>query len=117
MTIKKTAGLLASLVLVAAAVAGAAFSRADAGAATTASKQISTLTWGLTSGPRSLDLAHSMDINTLSVLSLGMESLLRIDAHGNIVPNLATSWKQPNKLTYVFNLRKGVKFWDGKPMT
>ena len=117
MTFNKTAGVLASLVLVGAAVTGAAMSRSDAGAATADSKQISTLTWGLTSGPRSLDLAHSMDINTLSVLSLGMESLLKIDQHGKIVPNLASSWSQPNKLTYVFNLRKGVKFWDGKPMT
>ena len=58
-----------------------------------------------------------MDINTLSVLSLGMESLLKIDQHGKIVLNLASLWSQPNKLTYVFNLRKGVKFWDGKPMT
>jgi peptide/nickel transport system substrate-binding protein len=117
MTFSKSASLLAAAVLVGAAAIGAAFTRSTAGAGTVAGKQIDTLTWGLTSGPRSLDLAHSMDINTLSVLSLGMESLLRIDQHGKIVPNLATSWKQSNKLTYVFNLRPGVKFWDGKPLT
>jgi peptide/nickel transport system substrate-binding protein len=58
-----------------------------------------------------------MDVNSASALSLGMESLLRIDPHGRLVPNLATSWKRVNLTTYVFNLRKNVHFWDGKPMT
>jgi ABC-type transport system substrate-binding protein len=102
--IKTPAALAAALLLI--GVSGAAaLTRSAAVAGTAASPQIDTLTWGLTSGPRSLDLAHSMDINTLSVLSLGMESLLRIDQQGKLVPNLAVSWKQPNALTYVFNLR------------
>jgi peptide/nickel transport system substrate-binding protein len=117
MTFSKAGALFGVVALAAAAAAGAAFSSSSTVRAGAAARQIDTLTWGLTSGPRSLDLAHSMDINTLSVLSLGMESLLKIDQHGKIVPNLATSWTQPNKLTYVFNLRHGVKFWDGKPMT
>jgi peptide/nickel transport system substrate-binding protein len=79
--------------------------------------QIDTLTWALTSGPRSLDLAHTMDVNSATALGLGMESLLRIDQQGHLVPNLAASWKRVNLTTYVFNLRKGVKFWDGKEMT
>ena len=35
-----------------------------------------------------------------------------------LVPLLATSWKydRPN-LKYVFQVRQGVKFWDGTPMT
>jgi len=118
MTAKRFVAMLA-IVGAAAAVGALAFGKSGhaAFAASTHSVQIDTLTWGLSSGPRSLDLAHSMDINTLSVLSLGLESLLRIDQKGQFVPNLATSYSQPNPLTYVFNLRKGVKFWDGKPMT
>src|SRR5262249_56457223 len=104
MTVSKAAALFGVVALGAVAAAGAAFSSSTARAGTAAG-QIDRLTWGLTSGPRSLDLAHSMDITTLSELSIGMESLLKIDQHGKIVPNLAASWKQPNKLTYVFNLR------------
>ncbi len=117
MTFKKMLATVAALAVVAGAVTGAALTQPSATHGAAASKDIDTLTWGLTSGPRSLDLAHSMDINTLSVLGLGLESLLRIDEHGKLVPNLAVSWKEPNDLTYVFNLRRGVKFWDGKPMT
>ncbi len=113
---RKTAAV-AAVMLTIAAVAGFATRGHAATTGQHSAKQIDTLTWGLTSGPRSLDLAHSMDINTISVLSLGMESLLKIDGHGHLVPNLATSYTRPNLLTYVFNLRKGVKFWDGKPMT
>jgi ABC-type transport system substrate-binding protein len=37
---------------------------------------------------------------------------------GNVLkPELATSVSQPNPLTYVYHLRHGVTFWDGKPMT
>lgn len=34
-----------------------------------------------------------------------------------IVPQLATSWKMVNPTTWVFNLRKNVKFHDGTPLT
>lgn len=80
-------------------------------------KQIDTLTWGLTSGPRSLDLAHSMDVNSATAISLGMESLLKIDGRGKLVPNLAASFRRVGLKKYIFELRQGVKFWDGNPMT
>ena len=37
------------------------------------------------------------------------------DAQIRIVPGLATSWSQPDPKTYVFQLRRGVKFHDGTP--
>ena len=33
----------------------------------------------------------------------------------NFVPRLATSWEQVDDLTWIFNLREGVKFTDGTP--
>ena len=35
----------------------------------------------------------------------------------NITPDLAESWDQPDPLTYIFHLRRGVKFHDGRPFT
>jgi hypothetical protein len=34
-----------------------------------------------------------------------------------IQPSLATEWKRPDENTWVFTLRSGVKFHDGKPLT
>ncbi len=34
-----------------------------------------------------------------------------------VVPYLAESWEQPNDTTYMFHLRKGVKWHDGKSLT
>ncbi len=43
--------------------------------------------------------------------------LVRLDDNLVVVPDLAASWDIPNNLTYVFHLRKGVKFHNGREMT
>ncbi|MDP4163168.1 MAG: ABC transporter substrate-binding protein [Bacillota bacterium] len=46
------------------------------------------------------------------------DALLNQDINGNVIPSLATKWSYDSKhLTYTFDLRKGVKFHDGKLMT
>ena len=44
-----------------------------------------------------------------------MEALLRLDAQGNIKPQLAESWEVVDNTTYVFRLRKNVNFHNGEP--
>jgi peptide/nickel transport system substrate-binding protein len=46
------------------------------------------------------------------------EGMLNLDQKGNPIPQLATKWSY-NKatMTYTFDLRKGVKWHDGKPFT
>lgn len=41
-------------------------------------------------------------------------TLLEFDNQGNLQPSLAVSWESSDPQTYVFHLRKGVKFHDGK---
>ncbi len=43
--------------------------------------------------------------------------LLALDGNLKITPELAESWEQPDAVTYVFRLRKGVKFHDGTDLT
>ena len=45
------------------------------------------------------------------------DSLAEFDKGLNIKPALATSWKYENKKSMLFNLRKGVKFHNGKELT
>src|SRR5262249_27791165 len=45
------------------------------------------------------------------------ESLTAFDARLQIVPALAERWDVPNPTTYVFHLRRGVKFHDGSELT
>jgi peptide/nickel transport system substrate-binding protein len=45
------------------------------------------------------------------------ESLVLNDAAFNLVPGLATSWRMVDPLTWHFDLRQGVIFHDGTPLT
>lgn len=42
-------------------------------------------------------------------------ALVSIDEQGNVQPELAESWEQPDDHTYVLRLRQGVTFHDGTP--
>jgi peptide/nickel transport system substrate-binding protein len=47
-----------------------------------------------------------------------LDNLVSLDASHKVVPWLATSWKSSaDGLTWTFNLKKGVKFTDGTPVT
>jgi len=48
---------------------------------------------------------------------LVLEPLLIASKSGKLVPWLASSWKQVNPTTYVYNIRRGVKFSDGDALT
>ena len=46
------------------------------------------------------------------------DSLLTFDAQGNVVGNVAENYNlSPDGLTWTFNIRKGIKFWNGDPLT
>lgn len=44
-----------------------------------------------------------------------LETLVKIDFDGKMVPNLAESWSMVDDLTWQFNLRKDVTFQNGEP--
>lgn len=67
--------------------------------------------------PTNLDPRIGADAYSAHVDGLMFSSLVARDAHLNVIPDLAQSWDIPDPLTYVFHLRLGVKFHDGRPLT
>ena len=65
----------------------------------------------------SLDTLDPRFNQIFAVGSLSLEDLLQLGPRGQLQPDLATSWSEPNPLTYVYHLRHGVKFWDGNELT
>src|SRR5262249_43736103 len=45
------------------------------------------------------------------------EQLRMYDREMRLVPWLATRWENPTPTTWIFHLRRGVKFHDGSPLT
>jgi peptide/nickel transport system substrate-binding protein len=71
--------------------------------------------------PPNFDPHQNVHWWTFIYLSLTHSSLVRHKAGPSVIPgtlpiegDLAESWEQPNDTTYVFKLRKGVR-WHGKP--
>ena len=71
--------------------------------------------------PVHFDPHQTIAFSTMMPLSYCMSRLVKIKAGSSVVsgtqpiePDLAESWVQPNETTYVFTLRKGVR-WHPKP--
>jgi peptide/nickel transport system substrate-binding protein len=69
------------------------------------------------SGPTNLDPRVGIDAQSERIDSLIFDDLLDRDEHLNVTPALAESWQIPDSLTYVFHIRGGVHFHDGRPLT
>jgi len=67
--------------------------------------------------PVGLDPHLSVSFTTLCFIETCYDTLVRYNAKMELEPSLATSWEQPDQLTYIFHLRKGVKFHDGGDFT
>ncbi|MGH9775490.1 MAG: ABC transporter substrate-binding protein [Candidatus Acidiferrales bacterium] len=69
------------------------------------------------SAPVSLDPRIGTDAQSAQIDALLFDGLLDRDANLNLVPDLAEKWEMSGDRTYIFHLRRGVKFHDGRPLT
>jgi len=76
-----------------------------------------TLRFLIESSPNNLDLRQGTDAQSERVGGLIYDALVKKDAHFLLQPWLATSWERPDPLTWIFHIRSGVRFHDGKPLT
>jgi peptide/nickel transport system substrate-binding protein len=80
-------------------------------------REIASLTWAMGGAPPSLDLAQGFTVSAALTIGVGLEGLLTIGDRLALEPLLARSWSQPDPLHYVYELRPGVRFWDGTPLS
>jgi len=76
-----------------------------------------TLVMIIESSPTNLDPRVGTDGQSERIYELIFDALLRRDEHFNVLPGLAERWEAPDSLSYVFHLRHGVRFHDGRPLT
>ena len=69
------------------------------------------------SSPANLDPRVGTDAQSERIAGLLFDGLVNRDEHFNLVPALAERWEVPDPLTYIFHLRRGVRFSDGRPLT
>ncbi|MGI9102358.1 MAG: ABC transporter substrate-binding protein [Terriglobales bacterium] len=75
-----------------------------------------TLVMIIESSPSNLDPRIGIDAQSERIDELLFDALLRRDEHFQLQPWLATSWEIPDPLTYIFHLRRDVRFHDGRPL-
>ncbi len=78
---------------------------------------LNTVSMALETSPTTLDPRIGTSEVTTHVYELMFNSLIRRDQNFQFAPDLAESWENPDPLTYVFHLRRGVLFHNGKELT
>jgi len=76
-----------------------------------------TLVMIIESSPTNLDPRVGIDAQSERIDELIFDDLLNRDDHLNVTPGLAERWEIPDSLTYIFHLRRGVTFHDGRALT
>lgn len=84
-----------------------------------ANADAATVRWSRAADALTLDPHAQNDGVTHALLNHIYESLVWRDVNGALAPRVATSWKvkEGDPSTWVFTLRKGVKFHDGADLT
>lgn len=72
-----------------------------------------TSVWAAETDPVILNPITNSNFSSTQGFEHTYESLTAFDAKLNVVPSLAERWETPDPNTYIFHLRKGVKFHDG----
>src|SRR5262249_26606140 len=76
-----------------------------------------TVTMVIEFNPTNLDPRIGTDAQSEFIDELVFDSLVRKGPNFNLEPNLAESWDIPDPQTYIFHIRKGIRFHDGRPLT
>jgi peptide/nickel transport system substrate-binding protein len=76
-----------------------------------------TLVMLIESSPTNLDPRVGIDGQSERIDGLIFDYLLSREENLDVAPSLAERWETPDPLTYIFHLRRGVQFHDGRALT
>ena len=76
-----------------------------------------TLVFLIESSPTNLDPRIGNDAQSERINQMVFNSLLRRDRELKLKPDLAESWEAPDPTTYIFHLRRDVRFHDRRPLS
>lgn len=79
--------------------------------------KIDSFTWAVYAEPPTLDYTMAFDYPQNTILSNVCESLMRWTPGLTLEPGLARKASNPDPTTWVYDLRSGVRFHDGRTMT
>jgi peptide/nickel transport system substrate-binding protein len=65
--------------------------------------------------PKAIDPAFDTSLFASATYSYMFDTLVKVDASGTPVADLATAWSNPDPTTWEFKLRSGVSFHNGEP--
>jgi peptide/nickel transport system substrate-binding protein/oligopeptide transport system substrate-binding protein len=72
----------------------------------------------LDSNPTTLDPAYVVDVPGGTLCAKLFNGLVKIDAHLNVVPDIANAWNiSADGRVYTFHLKKGIRFSNGREVT
>lgn len=75
------------------------------------------LRYGLETDPPNIDPHVATGAASRSVVFQLYNSLLRYGPAASLLPDLAERWEVPNARTYIFHIRRGVRFHNGTVLT
>ncbi len=76
------------------------------------------LVWAVGSKIPTMDIYGTTSLNLTNIYYMVSDSLLERDLETlELKPNLASSWKRLDDVTWEFTLRKGITFHNGNPLT
>ncbi|MFG2887035.1 ABC transporter substrate-binding protein [Streptomyces sp. NPDC048297] len=78
---------------------------------------VSSISWNLPYEPQTIDPIRSFNYAENTALANMCESLMRLTPDLKVVPGLAERATNPTPKTWVYTIRKNVRFWDGRPVT
>jgi peptide/nickel transport system substrate-binding protein len=120
LTVLTSVGLLAATACTGSSAGNGATPKAPRLTTTTApgGSEVDRVTWALPYGePTTLDPAKIGDYSPQTVEANLCDTLTRMNANFSLSPGLASRVTWTDHRTLVLDLRPGVRFWDGSPMT